>query len=111
MGWRRSVLEGVVWGAAACARAATAPPGHPRSIFVLRNNDIGDLLVVTPLFDALRRRFPDAEIVAGVGEWNATLLQGNPHLTDVMVVSAPWHNRINGTRDPRVALRYLAASQ
>ena len=111
MGWRRSILEGVVWGAARCASAATSAPGRPRSIFVLRNNDIGDLLVVTPLFDALRRRFPDAEIVAGVGEWNAELLRGNPHLSDVVVVNAPWHNRITGTRDSRVALRYIAASE
>ena len=110
MGWKRSILEGVAWGAARCAAAATAAPRCPRSIFVLRNNDIGDLLVVTPLFDALRRRFPDAEIVAGVGQWNAELLHGNPHLTDIMVVNAPWHNRITGTRDPRVALRYVAAS-
>jgi ADP-heptose:LPS heptosyltransferase len=111
MGWRRSILEGVVWGAARCASAATDVPSRPRSIFVLRNNDIGDLLVVTPLFDALRRRFPDAAIVAGVGEWNAEILRGNPHLSDVMVVGAPWHNRMTGTRDPSVALRYIAASR
>jgi ADP-heptose:LPS heptosyltransferase len=110
MGWRRSILEGVVWGAARCAPVAAAVPSHPHSIFVLRNNDIGDLLVVTPLFDALRRRFPDAEIVAGVGQWNAELLHGNPHLNGIMVVNAPWHNRITGTRDPGVALRYVAAS-
>jgi len=110
MGWKRSILEGVVWGAARCARAATEVPSRPRSIFVLRNNDIGDLLVVTPLFDALRRRFPDAEIVAAVGEWSAEILRGNPHVSDVMLVSAPWHNRITGTRDPGIALRYIATS-
>jgi heptosyltransferase-2 len=111
MGWRRSILEGVVWGAARCTGAAPGVPSRPRSIFVLRNNDIGDLLIVTPLFDALRRRFPDAAIVAGVGEWNAEILRGNPHLSDVMVVGAPWHNRMTGTRDPRAALRYIAASR
>ena len=111
MGWKRSTLEGLVWSAARCAPAASSVPGHPRSIFVLRNNDIGDLLVVTPLFDALRRRFPDAEIVAGVGRWSAELLGGNPHLSEVMVVNAPWHNRVTGTRNPAVALRYIAASR
>ena len=110
MAWRRSILEGVVWGAARCAPAATSVPAQPRSIFVLRNNDLGDLMVVTPLFEALRRRFPDAEIVAGVGQWSAEILRGNPHLSDVMVVSAPWHNRISNRRDPGTALRYIAAS-
>jgi ADP-heptose:LPS heptosyltransferase len=110
MAWRRSILEGAVWCAARCTSAARAVPTRPRSIFVLRNNDIGDLLAVTPLFEALRRRFPDAKIVAGVGRWNAEILRGNPYLSDVMVVSAPWHNRMTGTRDPRVAVRYIAAS-
>jgi ADP-heptose:LPS heptosyltransferase len=110
MAWKRSILEAAVWCAARCASAERGVPTRPRSIFVLRNNDIGDLLAVTPLFEALRRRFPDAEIVAGVGQWNAEILRGNPHLSDVMAVSAPWHNRMTGTRDPRTALRYIAAS-
>ena len=110
MGWRGSILEVVVWGAARCAAAATSVPAQPRSIFVLRNNDIGDLLVVTPLFEALRGRFPHAEIVVGVGQWSAEILRGNPHVSDVMVVNAPWHNRISNQRDPGTALRYIAAS-
>jgi ADP-heptose:LPS heptosyltransferase len=110
MSWKRSILEAAVWSAAQVASGASRMPRRPRSIFVLRNNDIGDLLVVTPLFDALRRRFPDAHIVAGVGQWNVEILRGNPHLSDVMVVNAPWHNRSTGTRDPRVALRYIATS-
>src|SRR5215217_5999143 len=109
MGYKRSLLEGLVWGASRIAGAAP-PAADPRSIFVLRNNDIGDLLVMTPLFEALRRRFPAAEIVAGVGSWNVEILRGNPHVSDVMVVDAPWHNRITGTRDPLVGLRYIASS-
>jgi ADP-heptose:LPS heptosyltransferase len=35
-------------------------------IFVLRNNDIGDLLVLTPLIEALKRTFRNAEILTGV---------------------------------------------
>jgi hypothetical protein len=34
---------------------ASVPPWSPQSIFVLRNNGIGDLLVIAPLFDALKR--------------------------------------------------------
>jgi heptosyltransferase-2 len=58
----------------------------------------------------LRRRFPDAEIVAGVGDWNVDTLRGNPHLTDVMPVNAPWHNRITGTRNPVTAIGYIRHS-
>jgi ADP-heptose:LPS heptosyltransferase len=73
---------------------SAAPPRDVRSLFVLRNNDIGDLLVVTPLFEALRRRFPEARIVAGVGSWNLPVLQHNPHLTEAMAVDAPWFNKV-----------------
>jgi heptosyltransferase-2 len=92
MSWKRDALELAV---AACYRFAPrlkeAPP-EPRSIFVLRNNDLGDLLVVTPLFDALRCRFPNARIVAGVGEWAAPILEKNPNVDEVRIVNAPWHN-------------------
>jgi heptosyltransferase-2 len=60
---------------------------------VLRNNDIGDLLVVTPLFAALRALFPEAWIAAGVGAWNLPVLEGNPYLSEVLTVNAPWHNK------------------
>ena len=83
MAWRRALLESAVW-CAARLRSTRAPAGDPSSIFVLRNNDIGDLLIVTPLFDALRRRFPRARICAGVGAGNADLLRGNPHVSDVI---------------------------
>ncbi|SDT86139.1 heptosyltransferase-2 [Verrucomicrobium sp. GAS474] len=79
----------------------------PRRVFVHRCNDLGDLLVVTPLFEALRRLWPHAEIVAGVGAWAVPLLEGNPHLSRVETMRTPWHNKVEP--DPGVAgkLRYL----
>lgn len=90
-GLRSASLEAMVWKAA--RRLPARPVESPRSIFVLRNNDVGDLLVVTPLFDALRRRCPEAEIVAGVGSWNVDVLRGNPHISEVLPVDAPWFNK------------------
>jgi ADP-heptose:LPS heptosyltransferase len=91
-----AALEQVVRRAAARGPgtfATSAAPAAPRSIFVLRNNDIGDLLAVTPLFAALRRRFPEAWIGAGVGSWNLPVLEHNPHLSEVLPINAPWHNK------------------
>jgi ADP-heptose:LPS heptosyltransferase len=85
-------MNGVV-ALGAASSAARAAPRHPDSVFVLRNNDIGDLLVVTPLFECLRRRFPDARIVAGVSSWSREALAGNPHLSEAVDVDAPWFNR------------------
>ncbi len=94
MSWRRNCLETLVRGASWLSgwggRRATQPP---QSIFVLRNNDIGDLLVVTPLFEALKRTFPAARIIAGIGRWNFPVLEQNPWVDQVLEINAPWHNK------------------
>ena len=92
MGWRRSILESFVRACALVAPKAHRRPDLPAKIFVLRNNDIGDLLVVTPLFEALKRTFPDAEIMAGIGSWNTGVLLGNPYVDRVVPMNGPWHN-------------------
>ncbi len=100
------LLEGAVFALGRPRRDAR-PPAAPESIFVLRNNDVGDVLAVTPLFDALRRRFPAARIVAGVGPWSADVLRGNPHISEVMTVQAPWFNKYTGGQGTAGRLAYL----
>ncbi len=85
-------------------------PREPRSIFVLRNNDVGDLLVVTPVFEALRRLFPEAWIAAGVGDWSRDVLTGNPHLSEVLPANAPWFNKYQERTGPFGRLAYIRSS-
>ena len=59
MGWRRSIFERFVAASSLLAPTAPEVPAAPEKILVLRNNDIGDLLVVTPLFEALKRIYPN----------------------------------------------------
>lgn len=54
-------------------------------LLVVRRDNIGDLVCTTPLFTALRRRFPEAEIEALVNTYNGGVLAGHP---DVDVVHA-----------------------
>jgi heptosyltransferase-2 len=110
MSWKRNAIEALCTVASRFAPHADHPPENPRSIFVLRNNDIGDLLVITPLFEALRRRFPQTRIVAGVGAWNVDVLRGNPHVDEVLPINAPWHNGKIQPQNIATALRYLARS-
>ena len=88
-----------------------AIPDWPRSILVLRNNDLGDVLIVTPLFEALRSRFPETRVCAAVGTWAMPLLEGNPHLSGVIEVDAPWFNKYVRRRSPMSALRFAWRSQ
>lgn len=111
MGWKRHLLEACVSLMARQARCLEAIPAIPEAILVLRNNDLGDLLVVTPLFEALRRQFPKTRIVAGVGRWNVDVLIGNPYVDEVVLVNAPWHNKFVTGQSLKSALRYIWLSE
>jgi ADP-heptose:LPS heptosyltransferase len=106
-----AVREGLVRAAAAGAADKAPPPADPSSIFVLRNNDIGDLLLITPLFEALRRRFPRAALAAGVGDWSREVLRNNPYLSVVLPVNAPWFNKYSRRAGAPGPLRYLLRSR
>lgn len=55
---------------------------HSRSasILIIRRDNIGDLILTTPLFEALREKFPNAYLAALVNSYNAPAIEGNPHL-------------------------------
>jgi ADP-heptose:LPS heptosyltransferase len=93
MNWKRGLIESVVRGAGCFGARAAKQPEHPSAVFVLRNNDIGDLLIITPLFEALKRLFPRAQIIAGIGGWNQEVLRNNPWVDQVVQINAPWHNK------------------
>lgn len=110
MSWKRHAIETACGLLSRLAPSAPRIPANPRSIFVLRNNDIGDLLVVTPLFAALRRRFPEARIIAGIGDWNRDVLRDNPNVDEILPMNAPWHNGQIRPKGLPPALRYIATS-
>lgn len=91
--FRRAIIEAGISICSSIAPRLFTRPTRPRSIFVLRNNDIGDLLIVTPVFEALKRIFPQARVIAGVGTWNQAVLQNNPWVDLVLPINAPWHNK------------------
>ncbi len=64
-----------------------------KSILVLRNNGIGDLICITPLFKMLNLQFPEARIIVGIGNWHEDLLDKNPYIDGVIRLNAPWHNQ------------------
>ena len=65
----------------------------PKNIFILRNNDLGDVLVCTPLLNALKKALPFSSINIGVGDWAKSLLEYNPNIDEIISCNAPWHNK------------------
>lgn len=66
------------------------PPMAPKIVVIQRDN-IGDLVLTTPLFRALRQEFPSARIDAVVNSYNAAILDRNPDLDTVFVYAKAKH--------------------
>ena len=115
-------LKPLLLESAVCVSATVMGPSLNRypvdpKIFVLRNNDLGDLLVATPLFEALRRRFPRSKIIVGVGPWAKDILLNNPYVDTILPIAGPWHNKQvcpyswNSLQGLWMALRYIFSSK
>lgn len=61
------------------------------SFLVIRRDNIGDLILTTPLFEALRKKFPGARIVALVNSYNRGALERNPHVDAVFAYTKASH--------------------
>ncbi|HET9980887.1 MAG TPA: glycosyltransferase family 9 protein [Ktedonobacterales bacterium] len=59
---------------------------EPRHILVSLLSPIGDTLLATPALAALRRRYPEASLTVIVSASNAGILDGNPDVTDRILV-------------------------
>jgi heptosyltransferase-3 len=60
-------------------------------ILVIRQDNIGDLVLTTPVFSALRHAFPRASIEALVNSYNAAVLGGHPCVDRVHVYTKGKH--------------------
>ena len=60
-------------------------------ILVIRRDNIGDLVCTTPIFSALRQRYPDALICALVNSYNAPVLAQHPNVDRVFVYTKLKH--------------------
>jgi lipopolysaccharide heptosyltransferase II len=58
----------------------------PPNVLAVRFGSIGDVLLTTPLFRAIRRRHPDARLTMLTKRTNAPLLEHNPHLSELIAL-------------------------
>lgn len=66
-----------------------------RHVLVIHLREIGDVLVATPVFAALRRRFPGVRITAVVQKKCMEMLTCNPDVDDILPV-VKWHESSGG---------------
>jgi ADP-heptose:LPS heptosyltransferase len=108
MGWKDLLIETPVWMIGRFYRPRFDPRRDtPREILVLRPNDFGELLTTTPLFEALKKRFPNTRVIAGVGSWGRPIVENNPFVDEIIEIDAPWNNKLVEDRSHRNVLRFL----
>lgn len=62
-------------------------------ILLVRNDNIGDLICTTPAIEALRKKFPDAQIDIVVNSYNSFVIEKNPFLNNKYVYTKPKHKK------------------
>ena len=62
-----------------------------QSFLIIRRDNIGDLVLTTPMFEALRRRYPNAYIAVLVNSYNAPVIAGNPFVDDIFCYTKGKH--------------------
>jgi ADP-heptose:LPS heptosyltransferase len=65
---------------------------HPlKNILVIRRDNIGDLVLTTPLLASLKQAFPHASVSVLVNTYNRTVLVGNPDVDQLYVYEKAKH--------------------
>ena len=61
----------------------------PERILVIKLDHLGDVLLATPVFSNLRRRYPEAELHALTGAWSRVVLEKHPDVNNVVEYDSP----------------------
>ena len=72
-----------------------SPLSKQLKILVVRRDNIGDLVCTTPMFQALREKYPDARICALVNSYNVAVVRNNPYLDEIFVYTKAKHRQKN----------------
>ncbi len=91
-----------MWNARNTAHeTATRPP----RILLVRPDHLGDLVLTTPILDALRNALPDATITMIVGAWSSEIVARHPALDRLITCPFPGFRReAQGPLEPYVQL-------
>ncbi len=81
-------------------RLATAPGPVRPAILFLTSGHLGDALILSYLFPAVRQHYPDAVIDVVAGGWCAPVWIGNPYIRRVITLN---HSNTNRSATPRLS--------
>lgn len=71
----------------------STPISQNPSFLIIRRDNIGDLVCTSPVYRALREKYPGARISVLVNSYNAAVARNNPYLDEVFVYTKAKHRR------------------
>lgn len=88
------IIYGLGWpGARKVAHKVEQRTVSAPRILLVRPDHLGDLILVTPILNALRARAPDAQIVMMVGPWSREIVTRHPAVDRVIACPFPGFQR------------------
>ncbi|MFH2128107.1 MAG: glycosyltransferase family 9 protein [Pseudomonadota bacterium] len=90
MSWLSPIINPLVLGRFR-DRPGPFDPAQVKSILVVRNDNIGDVLCTTPAIQALRDAFPQAHLAALVCTLSQSAIEGHPALDELFVYPKAKH--------------------
>jgi ADP-heptose:LPS heptosyltransferase len=80
-------------GAFFAARRARKPVSRAPRILLVRPDHLGDLLLATPVLDALKEQLPEAHITMMVGPWSSEIVARHPAIDRLITCPFPGFQR------------------
>jgi ADP-heptose:LPS heptosyltransferase len=93
------------------ARLAQKPIAASPRILLVRPDHLGDLLLTTPVFAALKASLPDARITVMVGPWSSEVVARHPNIDRVIPCQFPGFQRASQKPLAPYILLWSAAQQ
>ena len=85
-------LIGLPGASTAVREARKLPIAQPR-ILLIRPDHLGDLVLTTPVLNALRERIPDAQLTMMVGPWSSEVVARHPAIDKLITCPFPGFQR------------------
>ncbi len=64
-----------------------------KKVLLVRNDNIGDLICTTPAIEALRKKYPSAQIDIVVNSYNEDAIKENPFINKTYIYTKPKHKK------------------
>ncbi len=87
------------------------PPANPRRALVIKLGHIGDVLVTTPVFTALKQAYPEIETTALVNQGTEDMVANSPFVDRVLVLKRRQTGGLEAARFQLGLLRKLRAGR